>query len=41
MTHESNKRAQGFYEKMGMKHETTLKAHYYDKEDERVYSLFF
>jgi|SRR3989338_7015962 len=41
MTHESNKRAQSFYEKMGMKHEATLKAHFYDKEDERVYGMFF
>ena len=41
LTHESNKRAHKFYEKMGFKHETTLKGHYYKGEDERVYSIFF
>ena len=41
MTHASNERAHKFYEKMGMKHETTLKDHYYKGEDERVYSIFF
>jgi len=41
LTHESNKRAQRFYEKMGFKHETTLKKHYYADDDERVYSMFF
>lgn len=41
LTHESNKRAQAFYEKMGFKHETSLKNHYYENEDERVYSIFF
>ncbi|MDO8480206.1 MAG: GNAT family N-acetyltransferase [Nanoarchaeota archaeon] len=41
LTHESNKRAHAFYEKMGMKHETSLKSHYYDGEDERVYGMFF
>ena len=41
LTHESNKRAHGFYEKMGFKHETTLKNHYYKDDDERVYSMFF
>ena len=41
LTHESNKRAHVFYEKMGFKHETTLKNHYYEGENERVYSIFF
>ncbi|RLI95795.1 MAG: hypothetical protein DRO99_05360 [Candidatus Aenigmatarchaeota archaeon] len=41
LTHESNAKAHRFYEKMGMKHETTLKHHYYGTEDERVYSVFF
>lgn len=41
LTHESNKRAHAFYEKMGFKHETTLKNHYYENDDERVYSMFF
>ena len=40
LTHESNKRAHSFYEKIGLRHETTLRDHYYDGEDERVYSLF-
>lgn len=40
LTHASNKRAHNFYEKMGLTHETTLKKHYYDKEDEWVYSMF-
>lgn len=41
LTHESNKRAHAFYEKMGFRHETTLKSHYYENDDERVYSIFF
>ncbi|MBW2980375.1 GNAT family N-acetyltransferase [Candidatus Woesearchaeota archaeon] len=41
LTHASNKRAHKFYEKLGLKHETTLKSHYYKKEDEWVYSMFF
>lgn len=41
LTHESNKRAHRFYEKMGFKHETTLKSHYYADDDERVYNIFF
>lgn len=40
LTHASNKRAHKFYEKMGLKHETTLKDHYYEDEDEWVYSVF-
>ena len=30
-----------FYEKIGLKHETTLKQHYYKDKDEWVYSMFF
>lgn len=41
LTHASNERAHRFYEKMGLKHETTLKNHYYKDEDECVYSMFF
>ena len=41
LTHASNKRAQSFYSKLGFKHETTLKDHYYKGEDELVFSLFF
>ena len=41
LTHASNKRAQAFYEKMRWKHETTLKDHYYENEDEFVYARFF
>ena len=41
LTHASNIRAHKFYEKLGFKHETTLKSHYYKKEDEWVYSMFF
>jgi len=41
LTHADNKRAQAFYEKMGLKHETTLKSHYYHDKDELVYSMFF
>ncbi len=41
LTHEDNINAHAFYEKIGFKHETTLKDHYYDKKDERVYSMFF
>ena len=41
LTHADNKRAQAFYKKMGMKHETTLKSHYYKDKDEHVYSIFF
>ena len=40
-THASNKRAHKFYEKLGMKHEATLKDHFYKGEDEWVYSVFF
>lgn len=41
LTHADNKKAQAFYEKMGFKHETTLKEHYYKDKDEFVYSMFF
>ena len=41
LTHADNKRAQKFYEKLGFKHETTLKEHYYKNKDEYVYSMFF
>ena len=41
LTHEDNKNAHAFYEKIGFEHETTLKDHYYDNKDERVYSKFF
>ena len=41
LTHADNIRAQKFYEKLGFKRETTLKAHYYKGKDEFVYSVFF
>ena len=41
LTHAGNKRAHIFYEKLGFKHETTLKQHYYKNKDEFVYSMFF
>jgi len=41
LTHADNKRAQAFYEKMGCRHEATLKSHYYKDKDEWVYSRFF
>lgn len=41
MTHKSNERARGFYEKLGFKYETELKNHYYEGENECVYSMFF
>ena len=41
LTHEDNNNAHAFYEKIGFEHETTLKDHYYDNKDERVYSMFF
>ena len=41
LAHEDNKRAHRFYEKLGLKHETTLKEHYYKNKDEFVYSMFF
>ena len=41
LTHADNKRAHKFYEKLGFRHETTLKEHYYKGRDEFVYSMFF
>ncbi len=41
LTHSDNERAQRFYEKLGFKHEATLKEHYYKDKDEFVYSIFF
>jgi len=41
LTHADNKDAHAFYEKVGFKHETTLKKHYYKDKDEFVYSMFF
>lgn len=41
LTHADNSRAQKFYEKLGFKHETTFKEHYYKDKDEFVYSIFF
>ena len=41
LTHADNKRAHKFYEKIGFKHETTLKRHYYKNRDDYVFSIFF
>lgn len=41
LTHEENKSAQLFYEKVGFIHETTLIDHYYKNKNEKVYSIFF
>lgn len=41
LTHFDNARAHRFYEKLGFRHETTLKSHYYKDKDEYVYSMFF
>lgn len=41
LTHADNKGAQAFYKKLGCKHETTLKSHYYKEKDEFVFSRFF
>ena len=41
LTHADNTRAHKFYEKLGFRHETTLKQHYYKDKDEWVYSMFF
>jgi ribosomal protein S18 acetylase RimI-like enzyme len=41
LTHADNTRAHKFYEKLGFRHETTLKEHYYKDKDEYVYSMFF
>jgi len=41
LTHEDNKRAHKFYEKLGFEHEVTLKEHYYKGRHEYVFSRFF
>ena len=41
LTHEDNKRAHKFYEKLGFEHEVTLKEHYYKDKHEYVFSRFF
>lgn len=41
LSHYDNIRAHRFYEKLGFKHETTLKSHYYQDKDEYVFSMFF
>jgi ribosomal protein S18 acetylase RimI-like enzyme len=41
LTHASNKTAHAVYEKLGFKPEARLPNHYYDGEDEIVYSMFF
>ena len=41
LTHEDNILAQGFYEKVGFHHESTLENHYYDNKNEKLYSIFF
>ncbi len=41
LTHDDNERAHAFYHKIGFKHETTLKQHYYKDKDEFVFSMFF
>jgi len=41
LTHYDNKEAHSFYHKVGFKHETTLKEHYYKDKDELVFSMFF
>jgi len=41
LTHEENVSAHLFYERVGFQHEVTLKDHYYENQDERLYSIFF
>ncbi|MFH0868379.1 MAG: GNAT family N-acetyltransferase [Candidatus Woesearchaeota archaeon] len=41
LTHHDNIIAHNLYKKLGLKHETTLKEHYYKGKDELVYSMFF
>ena len=41
LTHADNKRAHKFYQKLGLRHEATLKHHYYKNKDEYVFSMFF
>ena len=40
LTHADNEQAQTFYKKLGMQHEATLKAHFYEDKDEFVFSIF-
>ena len=39
-TDEDNTNTHLFYEKLGFKHESTLKDHYYKNQDERVHTIF-
>ena len=41
MAHADNKAAQLFYRKLGLKHEATLKSHYYKDKDEYVMSAVY
>lgn len=41
LTRSTNKGTHIFYEKLGFKHETTLKEHFYKDKDEFVFSMFF
>ncbi len=41
LTRATNKDAHTFYERLGFKHETTLKEHFYKAKDEFVFSIFF
>lgn len=41
LCHANNRIAHKFYKKMGMKHEVTLKSHYYKGRNEFVFSRFF
>ncbi|MBU0628814.1 MAG: GNAT family N-acetyltransferase [Nanoarchaeota archaeon] len=41
LCHADNLKAHSFYKRVGMKHETTLKNHYYTGKDEFVFSRFF
>ncbi len=40
-THASNKKARKFYRSVGMKLETTFHDHYYEGEDEMIYTRYF
>jgi len=41
LTRSNNEDAIKFYEKVGLRHETTLKSHFYEEKDELVMSRFF
>jgi ribosomal protein S18 acetylase RimI-like enzyme len=41
MTHADNLKAQSFYQKMGMQHESTIPSHFYNGLDEFVMSMYF